>query len=345
MSDKPAQTAASRLKSRLEASATSNYENSASKTSTSYLDKLPRDMITNLYKATKGQQQPANIHDIISSRLREIDRQYHEETSAKLVDNLRVFVNRSVRTPPLSNTKSGVGQQYNQTAKKASNKAKRPISAGAQRAHLTAAGFSRETGTKRQSAHDKLSQLFDDDYIIPKMPISSAEVSNYLADRAGLVQQDVSKYISEYTKKRQNDAFNTKLARIEALAAAPESKQIHPMNLMGISDYNGIEAQAGNVLIDTGDTICTTLSLADFHNQILHSGYSKSSAYRSSAGETLDEPVEKIRTLIHGNSLGPAEKEKRQLESKRRILFQALKRANSYTEKEAIMNELQHMKS
>ena len=344
MSDKPAQTAASRLKSRLEASATSNYENSASKTSTSYLDKLPRDMITNLYKATKQQQPPANIHDIIFSRLREIDRQYHEETSAKLVDNLREFVNRSVRTSPLSNIKPGVGQQYDQTAKKADNKARRPISAGAQRAHLTAAGFSRETGTKRQSAHDKLSQLFDDDYIIPKTPISSAEVSNYLAGRAGLVQQDVSKYISEYTKKRQNDAFNTKLARIEALAAAPESKQVHPMNL-GSLKYDGIEAQAGNVLIDTGGTICTTLSLADFHNQILHSGYSKSSTYRSSAGETLDEPVEKIRTLIHGNSLGLAEKEKRQLESKRRILFQALKRANSYTEKEAIMNELQHMKS
>ena len=344
MSDKPAQTAANRLKSRLEASATSSYENSASRTSTSYLDKLPRDMITNLYKATKRQQPPANIHDIIFSRLREIDRQYHEETSAKLVDNLREFVNRSVRTSPLSNIKPGVGQQYDQTAKKAGNKAKRPISAGAQRGHLTAAGFSRETGITRQSAHDKLSQLFDDDYIIPKTPISSAEVSNYLAGRAGLVQQDVSKYISEYTKKRQNDAFNTKLARIEALAAAPESKQVHPMNL-GSLKYDDIEAQAGNVLIDTGGTICTTLSLADFHNQILHSGYSKSSTYRSSAGETLDEPVEKIRTLIHGNSLGPAEKEKRQLESKRRILFQALKRANSYTEKEAIMNELQHMKS
>lgn len=340
MPDKSSRIAASRSTFHTECSETQQRERNGSKTSSSYLDKLPSDMLINMYKVSKRQQQaPTSIHDVIFSRLREIERQYHEETSAKVVKDLRRLVNQSIHDSVLDEIDSGTKQRR--------SKSMMPISAGTQKGPQKSCQVvpthPRETRLKGRSAQDKLSQLLDDDYVKPKATISSNDVSDYLTGRAGLVQRDIGKYITEYTKRRQRDVFEAKLAKIESLAVSSESKQAPFTSSRCNPGYSGTESHiVCRPAIDT-ETRHTTLSIASVHEQISLNGCSKGSTYRSSAGEALDDPTEKIRVLTHGSSLGPAERGKRRLESKRRILLQALKRTNSYTEKEAIMNKLQSM--
>lgn len=107
MPDKFSRTPTSRLKVQQKQSLSHNCEENGIKSSISYLDKLPSDMLTNMYKPTKRQQQPAtSIHELIFSRLREIDRQYYEETSAQVVKNLRGLVHQSINTSVINGADS-----------------------------------------------------------------------------------------------------------------------------------------------------------------------------------------------------------------------------------------------
>ncbi|EFO64206.1 Hypothetical protein GLP15_2085 [Giardia lamblia P15] len=345
MPSKPEQTTANRLQSQSQRTAAQRGGYNESRANPSYLDKLPNDMLTNLYNPPKREQQrpPADIHALIFSRLREIDRQYYKETSAEVIKDLQELVNQNLHTLVIDSANSNSDHQHDKIAKKSDGKVRRPISVKPQKAPFAITHPSGETRVKSKSAQAKLSQLLGDDYVSPEASISLIEVSDYLTGKAELMQQNVGRCIAEYTRKEQANAFEAKLAKMTPPLASSKSKQIQSISLVGSSDYNDMEAHIYSRTIIGDDTECTMLSLADFHDQISRNGYSKSSACRSSAGETLDEPAEKVRVILHGNLLGPVEREKRFLESKRRLLLQALKRTNSYTEKEAITKKLQHM--
>lgn len=345
MSGKPGQTITGHSQSRLQWTVAQKGEANESKANLSYLDKLPNDMLINLYNPTKQKQRqpPADIHALIFSRLREIDRQYHRETSAEIVKDLQELVNQNPQALSLNDAHSSLDQQHDRITKKSNSKVKRPISAKPQKTPFAITNSFGETRTKSRGAQAKLSQLFGDDYVGSGASISLTEVSDYLTGKTELMQKNVSRSIAEYTKKKQADAFEVKLTKLAPPVAPSKSRQTQSINLVGSLNYNDMEAHISSKAIMSDDIECTTLSLADFHDQIFHNGYSKSSACRSSAGETLDEPAEKVRVILHGNLLGPVEREKRLLESKRRLLLQALKRTNSYTEKEVITKKLQHM--
>lgn len=338
MPDKFSRTPTSRLKVQQKQSLSHNCEENGIKSSISYLDKLPSDMLTNMYKPTKRQQQPAtSIHELIFSRLREIDRQYYEETSAQVVKNLRGLVHQSINTSVINGADSNKHLCHDNVIRTHNN-----ISVRSQKT-LAPPTLSRETRSRSKCAQRKLSQLLGNDYDKPQTTVSSSDVFDYLNNRSGLIQQDIGKCLAECRKKRQNADFEAKLTRIEALVASPEGNQCQHINLSGSLDYDDTKTHIANRPITNNDSGCTTFSIASFHEHIPLSRCSKGSAYRSSAGETLDEPVEKIRMITHGNSLGPAEHEKKRFENKKRILLQALKRTNSYTVKDEIINKLHNM--